>query len=167
MERASIYKTSIGRFLMIEDGEAITGLRLYTEDENEISDEQLLVDYEVSQSPLMKITAKQLEEYLKGTRKSFDVKINPKGTEFQKKVWEALRAIPYGETRTYKQIAEAVGNPKASRAVGMANNKNPIICITPCHRVIGANNKLVGFACGLEVKEQLLRMENKNFSIKH
>lgn len=163
MERAYIYKTNLGRFLMLEDGTAIIGLELFIEGEDQLTDEQILVGYEVAETDRIKEAAKQLFEYLEGVRKTFDIKINPKGTEFQKKVWQALRAIPYGETRTYKQIAEAVGSPKASRAVGMANNKNPIICIIPCHRVIGANGKLVGFACGLDVKEKLLRIENKNF----
>jgi O-6-methylguanine DNA methyltransferase len=163
MEKAYIYKTNLGRFLMLEDGTAITGLELIIEEEDELTNEQILVGYEVSETDRIKEAAMQLFEYLDGVRKTFDIKINPQGTEFQKKVWQALRAIPYGETRTYKQIAEAVGNPKASRAVGMANNKNPIICIIPCHRVIGANGKLVGFACGLDVKEKLLRIENKNY----
>ena len=84
------------------------------------------------------------------------------GTEFQKKVWNALLEIPYGETKSYKQIAKRVGNEKASRAVGMANNKNQIIIIVPCHRVIGSNKKLVGYAEGLEMKESLLNLEKDN-----
>ena len=83
------------------------------------------------------------------------------GTPFQKKVWNALQNIPYGETRTYKQIAEEIGNPKACRAVGMANNKNPMIIVVPCHRVIGANGKLVGYGGGLEMKRALLDLESK------
>jgi len=161
-----VYKTRLGRFLISVDDDAVTGVELYIEDEKELTNEQLLMNYEILETEIMKETVRQLIEYLEGKRKIFDVKINPKGTEFQKKVWEALRAIPYGETRTYKQIAEAVGNSKASRAVGMANNKNPIICIIPCHRVIGGNGKLVGFACGLEVKDQLLRIENEKYDKK-
>jgi len=166
MEKAYVYKTRLGRFLISVDDDAVTGVELYIEDEKELTNEQLLMNYEILETEIMKETVRQLIEYLEGKRKIFDVKINPKGTEFQKKVWEALRAIPYGETRTYKQIAEAVGNSKASRAVGMANNKNPIICIIPCHRVIGGNGKLVGFACGLEVKDQLLRIENEKYDKK-
>ena len=86
----------------------------------------------------------------------------PKGTEFQQKVWKALQEIPYGETRTYGEIAAAIGNPKAARAVGMANNKNPIGIIIPCHRVVGANGKLVGYAGGMEKKEFLLELERNN-----
>ena len=101
----------------------------------------------------------QLMEYLKGERKTFDLPLNLKGTDFQKQVWMALCDIPYGETRSYKQIAESIGNPKAVRAVGMANNRNPLLIVVPCHRVIGANGKLVGYGAGIEKKEFLLRLE--------
>ena len=104
---------------------------------------------------------KEIMEYLNGKRKSFDIKYEINGTEFQKKVWKELTNIPYGETRTYKEIAVAVGNPKASRAVGMANNKNPIAIIVPCHRVIGSDGKLVGYAGGLDMKRTLLNLEKK------
>ena len=103
--------------------------------------------------------AMQLDEYFRGARKNFDLPLNPAGTEFQRKVWDALLAIPYGETRTYREIAEAAGCPKGFRAVGMANNKNPIAIIIPCHRVIGSNGKLVGYASGLGRKEALLALE--------
>ena len=105
---------------------------------------------------------KQLEEYFKGKRREFDLPIKQEGTDFQKKVWKALCEIPYGETRTYKEVAKMVGNEKASRAVGMANNKNNIPIIVPCHRVIGSNGKLVGYALGLDVKKYLLDLESKN-----
>jgi methylated-DNA-[protein]-cysteine S-methyltransferase len=101
----------------------------------------------------------QLTEYLKGERKTFDLPLNLKGTDFQKQVWMALCDIPYGETRSYKQIAESIGNPKAVRAVGMANNRNPLLIVVPCHRVIGGNGKLVGYGAGIEKKEFLLRLE--------
>lgn len=106
-------------------------------------------------------TIKQLDEYFQGRRKIFDLPLNPKGTDFQKKVWEELKKIPYGATKSYKDIAIAIGNPNASRAVGNANNKNPIPIIIPCHRVIGANKKLVGYAGGLDKKQKLLDIENK------
>lgn len=105
---------------------------------------------------------RQLEEYFSGSRKSFDLPINPHGTPFQRSVWAALCDIPYGKTRTYGEIAANIGSEKACRAVGMANNRNPIAIIIPCHRVIGANGKLVGYAGGLEVKRFLLELENKN-----
>ncbi len=103
----------------------------------------------------------QFEAYFAGELESFDVKLAPEGTEFQKSVWKALKEIPYGETRTYGQIAKSIGNPKASRAVGLANNRNPISIIVPCHRVIGANGKLTGYASGLDVKAFLLRLEEE------
>lgn len=107
-------------------------------------------------------TFHQLDEYFAGKRKSFDLPFALKGTVFQKKVWNALCDIPYGETRSYKDIAIAIGNPKACRAVGMANNKNPITIAFPCHRVIGSTGKLVGYAGGLEMKEGLLAMERES-----
>ena len=113
----------------------------------------------IQETALIKEACHQLSEYLKGERQIFDLPLNPKGTDFQKRVWQALCDIPYGETRSYKQIAEAIGNPKAVRAVGMANNRNPITIVVPCHRVIGADGKLVGYGGGLEMKEFLLRLE--------
>ncbi|MDY5730130.1 MAG: methylated-DNA--[protein]-cysteine S-methyltransferase [Eubacteriales bacterium] len=104
----------------------------------------------------------QLSEYLQGKRKHFSVPIALQGTEFQQKVWTALQAIPYGETRSYKEIAQAIGKPLACRAVGHANNQNPISIIVPCHRVIGANGKLVGYAGGLEIKQALLQLEREH-----
>lgn len=108
----------------------------------------------------------EIMEYLNGKRKSFDIKYQINGTEFQKKVWKELTNIPYGETRSYKEIAIAIGNPKASRAVGMANNKNPISIVVPCHRVIGSDGKLVGYAGGLDIKKALLDLELRNITEK-
>lgn len=104
----------------------------------------------------------QLEEYFQGKRKHFDLPLKFYGTEFQKKCWNALITIPYGETRSYKDISEIVNCPKGYRAVGLANNKNPIAIIAPCHRVIGSDGKLVGFGGGLDKKEFLLNLEKKN-----
>ncbi len=101
----------------------------------------------------------QLDEYFKGKRKIFDIKINPSGTKFQKKVWEELLKIPYGKTRSYSEIAENIRNRNSQRAVGGACNKNPIMILIPCHRVISKNGNLNGFACGVEVKEKLLKIE--------
>lgn len=111
------------------------------------------------ETPVIKEAFRQLSEYFSGNRKTFNLPLLLKGTDFQKQVWQALLKIPFGETRSYKQIAEAIGNPKAVRAVGMANNKNPLLIVVPCHRVIGANGKLVGYAVGLDKKEYLLRLE--------
>ena len=100
--------------------------------------------------------------YFSGWRKSFDLPIKPEGTDFQKRVWAELVKIPYGETRSYKQVAESMGSPRSSRAIGGANNKNPIMILIPCHRVVGADGSLTGFAAGVEVKKQLLDLEQRN-----
>jgi len=104
-------------------------------------------------------TADQLGEYFGGERMAFDLPIDFRGTDFQKSVWHALLTIPFGETRSYRQIAEIVGRPTASRAVGAANGRNPVSIITPCHRVVGASGALTGFAGGLETKAFLLKLE--------
>ena len=117
---------------------------------------------ENKENKIIRQTIKQLDEYFNGKRKKFELPLNPKGTEFQKKVWQQLMNIPYGKTSTYKDIATLIGNTNASRAVGNANNKNPIAIIIPCHRVIGRNNKLTGYAGGLDKKEKLLNLEKNN-----
>ena len=104
-------------------------------------------------------TKLQLEEYFSGRRTQFDLPLAAKGTDFQQSVWQALCKIPYGETWSYQQLADEIGNPKAVRAVGLANGKNPISVIVPCHRVIGKNGKLTGYAGGVEAKEKLLQLE--------
>jgi len=113
----------------------------------------------VENKELFREATRQLEAYFSGKLESFDLKLAPEGTEFQKSVWKALCKIPYGETRTYKDIAASVGKPKAYRSVGLANNRNPIAIIVPCHRVIGSNGKLTGYASGLDVKAFLLKLE--------
>jgi methylated-DNA-[protein]-cysteine S-methyltransferase len=105
-------------------------------------------------------TEKELEEYFSGTRSTFSVPLDTHGTEFQKNVWNALLKIPFGETRTYGQLAKELGHPKAMRAVGAANGRNPAAIVVPCHRVIGADGKLTGFAGGLEAKAHLLNLES-------
>ena len=117
----------------------------------------------VMETPFIKEVYHQFTEYLIGERKSFDLPFKLTGTDFQNRVWKALCEIPYGETRSYKQIAEAIGNPKAVRAVGMANNRNPLLVLVPCHRVIGCNGQLVGYAAGLNKKQFLLHLENPCF----
>lgn len=111
------------------------------------------------ETPILVKAAHQLYEYLRGERRVFDLPLKPQGTAFQLSVWKALLEIPYGETRSYRDIAEAIGNPKAVRAVGMANHRNPISFIIPCHRVIGADGSLVGYGGGLPLKKRLLDME--------
>ncbi|MFM2587784.1 methylated-DNA--[protein]-cysteine S-methyltransferase [Vibrio sp. TBV020] len=109
--------------------------------------------------PILTNSINQLEEYFSGKRTTFDLPIAAQGTEFQKQVWHALTTIPYGQTWSYQDLADAIGNPKAVRAVGLANGKNPISIIVPCHRVIGKNGKLTGYAGGVERKAKLLELE--------
>ncbi|MGB8452012.1 MAG: methylated-DNA--[protein]-cysteine S-methyltransferase [Anaerocolumna sp.] len=146
-----IYDTLIGKIGISENGAGITQLTF--------SEKNISTGTEQKETPLLAEAAKQLNEYLAGVRKHFDLTLIPEGTEFQKKVWQVLQTIAYGETLSYKQVAEAVGNPKACRAVGMANNKNPIAIFIPCHRVIGSSGKLVGYAGGLDLKVKLLETE--------
>ena len=148
------YQTKIGRIKIAQEGDAIVEINV-TESEKESEKE----------TPLIKKTIKELEEYFEGKRKFFDIPISIKGTEFQEKVWEALLRIPYGETKSYEDIAKMIGYPKGARAVGMANHNNKIIIIIPCHRVIGKNGKLIGYAGGLPVKEKLLQIES-NYKLK-
>ncbi|MGM9926796.1 MAG: methylated-DNA--[protein]-cysteine S-methyltransferase [Bacillus sp. (in: firmicutes)] len=151
MKRLFFYDTNIGKIGIAENGTGITDVYMADSIEEEVEF--------IQETPLLIEAAKQLNEYLAGQRITFDLPLASKGTEFQQKVWNVLKTIPYGETWSYKQVAEAIGQPTASRAVGMANNKNPIMIIVPCHRVIGSNKKLVGYAGGLEMKEKLLKLE--------
>jgi methylated-DNA-[protein]-cysteine S-methyltransferase len=149
MKNIFVFQTKIGLVAIEDNGSEITDVNVISDDQN----------FEMNETSLLKNAAQQLYEYLEGKRNSFDLPLNPKGTEFQKKVWAALCDIPYGETRSYKQIAECVGNSKACRAVGMANNKNPIMIFIPCHRVVGSDGSLTGYAGGLDMKEKLLLLE--------
>jgi len=117
---------------------------------------------ETKESRLIKKAFSQIGEYIAGIRKAFDLPLLVEGTEFQETVWKELLKIPYGETRTYGQIAEAVGKPKAVRAVGAANNRNALPIIIPCHRVVGANGSLTGYSGGLDAKRKLLDLEERN-----
>jgi methylated-DNA-[protein]-cysteine S-methyltransferase len=119
--------------------------------------------FEKQESPLIKEAAKQLDEYFNKKRKNFNLPLILNGTDFQKKIWNALQNIPYGKTCSYGELAAITGNPKACRAVGMANNRNPIAIIIPCHRVIGHDGSLTGYAGGLDLKRELLELENKNW----
>ena len=111
-------------------------------------------------------TRKQVDEYLSGNRRAFDIPLLVVGTDFQRRVWKALMKVPYGVTSTYGQIAEDIGSPKAVRAVGNANNANPISIIIPCHRIIGSDGELVGYGGGLSIKERLLKLEQKNTALR-
>jgi methylated-DNA-[protein]-cysteine S-methyltransferase len=115
--------------------------------------------HEAPDHPILCEAERQLGDYFAGTRQRFDLPLDFHGTDFQKSVWAQLLAIPFGETRSYGEIAQAIGQPTASRAVGAANGRNPISIVAPCHRVIGSNGALTGFAGGLEAKERLLAIE--------
>lgn len=141
-------ETPIGKIGIESDGKHIVALHLRCDCKGESSADPLIAE-----------AFRQLGEYFAGNRRTFDLPLKPAGTPFQLRVWEALRRIPCGKTATYGEIAAAVGCPKGPRAVGMANNRNPIAIFIPCHRVIGADGKLVGYAGGLDVKRRLLDLE--------
>lgn len=151
-EKTAFYKTKIGKLKVCYTDEALTYVKFAKSDDNIRKSER---------SELSDKAIEQINEYLEGKRQKFDLPILLQGTDFQKKVWRELQKIPYGKTKSYKEIAQAIKNPKAVRAVGMANNKNPITIIVPCHRVIGSNGDLVGYAGGLDVKKTLLQLEQK------
>lgn len=147
------YNTEIGNIGIVADDSSIKNVFFKATDIKGL--------IEVKETPLLKKAGTQLIEYLSGKRSNFTVPLAPEGTDFQKRVWFSLIGIPYGQTRSYGEIAKRIGNPKAARAVGMANNQNPIPIFIPCHRVIGANGRLTGYAAGLEIKKYLLNLENR------
>lgn len=149
MKNALFMSSPIGMLTLIEEDHALTEVRF-----GENAPDALLAP-----TPLLLQASRELEEYFRGERKAFTVPLFPKGTAFQKLCWEALCRIPYGETRTYAQQAAMIGNPKACRAVGMSNHCNPLPIFIPCHRVIGKNGTLIGYAGGLTIKETLLNIE--------
>lgn len=142
-------KTDIGLIEMIEESGKIVRIHLVETIQNK-----------VNTTDLLKKVKKQLQEYFTGNRKIFDLEIDFAGTTFQKKVWSELLKIPYGETVSYQDIANRIGNPKAVRAVGSTIHRNPLLIVIPCHRVIGKNGALTGFAYGINVKRKLLELEN-------
>lgn len=146
----------VGQLQLVANETALVAVLWENEKPDRVRLASLVEDHK---HPILLKTAKQLNEYFAGKRQIFDLPLDFSGTEFQQKVWQALLTIPFGETRSYKQIAEQIGNVKAVRAVGAANGKNPISIIAPCHRVVGASGKLVGFAGGLENKDILLKIE--------
>ena len=152
------YNSPVGILEIKEENGYIIGVRLLTEEE-EIAKAEL----QPPATSLLQQTHAQLTEYFVGERTGFTLPIQyPFGTPFQHSVWNALRDIPYGETRSYEDIAVAIGNPKAVRAIGQANTRNPILLLVPCHRVINKNGTIGGFGCGVEVKQKLLQLEGRN-----
>ena len=148
MKKIAIYNSPVGTLQLEYEDHVVTALK--------IAEPHAQAD---PPSPLSDLVLRQLDECFAGTRTEFAFPYRLNGTPFQEKVWEALRHIPYGETRTYKDIVIAIGHPKAFRAVGRANNANPIFIAIPCHRVIGADGSLVGYGGGLEMKKALLELE--------
>ncbi len=150
MEYCMYMDCELGQILLIEED----GFLTYASFHKEPSGHMIMAETE-----LLLEVKQQILAYLAGERKQFDLPMNPKGTVFQKKVWAALMEIPYGKTASYGEIAKMVGSPKGARAVGMANHVNPIVVVVPCHRVIGANGKLVGYGGGMDKKVYLLDLE--------
>lgn len=151
-------RSPVGQLTLVASDEGLAAILWEKEQPNRV---RLNLVAEDNKHPVLLKAEQQLKEYFAGQRRSFDLKFDFVGTPFQKKVWNALLKIPFGETRSYAQIAQQVGSPKAVRAVGAANGRNPISIMAPCHRVIGANGTLTGFAGGLEAKQYLLEMERK------
>jgi len=152
-------KSPVGELKLIASDKGLAAILWGNDDPKRVRLNPLI---ENKKHPVLLETERQLNDYFSGKLKKFSVKLDFAGTEFQKKVWKALLTIPFGETRSYGQIAKQIGSPKAVRAVGAANGKNPISIITPCHRVIGSNGKLTGFAGGLETKAHLLGIESQS-----
>ncbi|MGS2723596.1 methylated-DNA--[protein]-cysteine S-methyltransferase [Porticoccus sp. GXU_MW_L64] len=146
----AIIKSPIGNIRISADEVGLTELRFRDQPPTEVPEKGILAAAE-----------KQLQEYFAGNRQVFDLPLNARGTEFQKRVWQQLLAVGFGDTISYGAIAKAIGKPTASRAVGAANGQNPISIIVPCHRIIGSSGKLTGYAGGLERKQWLLNLENK------
>lgn len=157
MNNSYIFKSPIGFLKIEEEDSKLIGLSLQQKDTNFVQSQKFM-----QHSDLLYETYQQLNEYFLRKRRKFELPINCKGTIFQQAVWNELQNIPYGETRSYEDIAIAVKNPKAARAIGQANNKNPILIIVPCHRVIHKNGDITGFGCGTKIKKYLLDLEKIN-----
>lgn len=159
IKQSYTFKTPIGILTMSEADQYLTGVS-FERDQSFLLAEQPGQRYR-KHSDVLYEAYRQLQEYFAGNRRDFTIPIRADGTAFQKRVWGELQKIPYGETRSYAEIAAGIGNPKAVRAVGQANNRNPILIIVPCHRVIHKNGDIAGFACGDDVKRYLLGLEGR------
>lgn len=149
-------ESPVGKLKLVANANALVAILWEREGPNRIKLATLTCN---PQQPILVETERQLQQYFAGTRNEFHLPLEPVGTEFQKKVWRALREIPFGQTRSYVDLAKSIGSARAVRAVGAANGKNPLSIIVPCHRVIGSNGALTGFAGGVEVKAKLLAHE--------
>ena len=151
-----IIQSPVGKLKLVASDKALVAVLWEKDGPRRVPLNELAAD---DRHPVLVKAERQLDEYFSGKRKKFSVALEMRGTPFQKDVWAALIAIPFGETRSYGQLAKQLGNPRATRAVGAANGRNPVSIIVPCHRVIGSSGKLTGFAGGLAVKAQLLNLE--------
>ncbi len=149
--------TPVGQLKLVANGDRLSAILWQNDKPGRV---RLGAMREDPERPVLLETQRQLQEYFAGKRDSFALELDFAGTAFQKQVWQALLTIPFGATRSYSQIARQIGNPKAVRAVGAANGKNPISIVAPCHRVIGASGALTGFAGGLRIKKLLLALED-------
>ena len=147
----------LGELRLLSDGDALTGLYMPSSKGNPTTEDPA---WERDAAPFRSVV-EQLEAYFAGDRRDFDLRLAPTGTPFQRQVWSALEEIPYGQTRSYRDIAECIGSPKAVRAVGLANGRNPISIVVPCHRVVGSNGSLTGYGGGLHNKQLLLDLEQR------
>ena len=157
MENSYSFQSPIGFLTICEQDNQV--IRLYLDNQDRGILQSRNFEYH---SDFLHEVYHQLNEYFAGKRKIFDLPVDGKGTAFQKAVWRELQKIPYGETRSYEDIAVAIGNKKAVRAIGQANGRNPIMIVVPCHRVIRKNGDISGFACGVEAKRYLLNLEREN-----
>lgn len=151
-----IIESPIGQLKLVASDKSLVAILWEKDRPRRVRLGELVAD---ERHPVLVETERQLGQYFAGKRKSFSVNLDIRGTRFQRDVWEALLAIPFGETRSYGQLAKQLGNPRASRAVGAANGRNPLSIIVPCHRVIGSSGQLTGFAGGLDAKAHLLNLE--------
>ncbi len=158
--RYCVMESPIGRLLLAGDESELRQVRFLDGPDPEGPEPDWIQD----DAPFARAVL-QLQEFFAGRRREFELPLSPRGTPFQEKVWAQLRQIPYGETITYGELARRVGDPRASRAVGLANGRNPLPVVIPCHRVIGANGQLTGFGGGLPIKEKLLALERGQASL--
>lgn len=162
MNYYTVIPSPVDPLTLVTDGEVLTGVYMQSHNPSPLQTEEWI---RKDEHVVLQWTKSQLSEFFAGARTEFDLPLGPNGTQFQKSVWAQLCEIPYGETISYGELARRIGNPNSSRAVGMANSKNPISIIVPCHRVIGANGKMVGFGGGIDRKEILLKLERSKTSL--
>jgi methylated-DNA-[protein]-cysteine S-methyltransferase len=154
-----VMDSPVGKLKLVASDKGLAAILWENDNPHRVRLAELVED---GKHPVIRETERQLNEYFEGKRRSFSLALDMRGTRFQNDVWEALLAIPFGETRSYGQLAKQLGNPKATRAIGAANGRNPISIVVPCHRVIGSSGRLTGFAGGLDRKAHLLDLEAGN-----